>query len=111
MDCPYCGKEMKEGLIPSGDRLQWRDKEFTERVFLSSWAQEAKAFYCPDCRQILLPVPEIEGMWDKVQRKLGAASEKLGAMQEQWTERRGQAAQEKKQRQREQRVQKDPWDM
>ena len=111
MDCPFCGKEMKEGLIPSRDRLQWRDKSYTERVFLSSWTEEARAFFCPDCRQVVIPALEIEGVWDKMKRKLNAASEELGAMRERLEERHTQAAQAKSQREKEKKGKQDPWEL
>ena len=106
MDCPFCGKEMKEGLIPARDRLQWRDKDFTDRIYLSSWSAEAKAFYCSDCRQIVLPVSETEGMLDTLERKLSAVGDKIEAAQEQWETRRDQAREQKKKF-----GQKDPWEL
>ena len=109
MDCPFCGKEMKEGLIPARDRLQWRDKKFTERVFLSSWTEEAKAFYCPDCRQIVLPVPEkAEGVIDTLERRLSAVGDKIEAAREQWEVRRDEAKDEKRKKNL---GQKDPWEL
>ena len=112
MDCPFCGKEMKEGTIPANNRLQWRDKNFTERVFLSSWTEEAKAFYCPDCRQIVLPVPETAGFLETVHQKIDAASEKIGTVREQWEARRSQTEeQKKKQKQKKEFGSKDPWEL
>ena len=108
MDCPFCGKEMKEGLIPSRDRLQWRDKNYTERVFLSGWTEEANAFYCPGCRQIVIPVPEIEGMWEKMRRKAEAASEKIGEMRRR---REVRQAQTKERKEKENLGRKDPWEL
>lgn len=109
MDCPFCGKELKEGLIPARDRLQWRDKNFTERVFLSSWTQEAKAFYCPDCRQIILPVPErAEGVLDTMERKLSAMGDKIEAVQKRWEAQRSQTKEQKKKKEF---GSKDPWEL
>lgn len=109
MDCPLCGEEMKEGLIPDRDRLQWRDKNFTQRIFLSSWTEEAKAFFCPGCRQIILPVPEeAEGVLDTVERKLSAAGDKIGAVQKQWEARRTETREQKKKKKS---GQKDPWEL
>ncbi len=109
MDCPFCGKELKEGLIPARDRLQWRDKNFTERVFLSSWTQEAKAFYCPDCRQIILPVPErAEGVLDTMERKLSAMGDKIEAVQKRWETQRSQTKEQKKKKEF---GSKDPWEL
>ena len=108
MDCPFCGKEMKEGLIPANNRLQWRDKIFTERGFLSSWTKEAKAFYCSDCRQIILPVPETEGVIDTLERRLSAVGDKIEAAREQWEARRDEAKDEKRKKNL---GQKDPWEL
>ena len=108
MDCPFCGKEMKEGLIPANNRLQWRDKIFTERVFLSSWTKEAKAFYCSDCRQIILPVPETEGVIDTLERRLSAVGDKIEAAREQWEARRDEAKDEKRKKNL---GQKEPWEL
>ena len=116
MDCPFCGKEMKEGAIPSGNRLEWVDRSGTE----DSWKGIAlngffggnvMAFLCPDCRRIVIPVPEIEGVWDKARRKIGAASEKLDIMREQLGERHTQAEQTKKQKEKEKKGKKDPWEL
>ena len=109
MDCPFCGKGMKEGLIPARDRLQWRDKNFTERVFLSSWTAEAAAFYCPGCRQIILPVPErAEGVLDTMERKLSAVGDKIEVAQKQWETRRSQT---KARKQKKEFGSKDPWEL
>ena len=109
MDCPFCGKEMKEGLIPARDRLQWRDKNFTERVFLSNWTEEAKAFYCPDCRQMILPVLEkAEGVLDTVERKQPSVGEKIETAQEKWAAHRDEAKDEKRKKNF---GQKDPWEL
>ena len=71
MDCPFCGKEMKEGLIASNDRIAWRDKHFADTVVLSGYFDDyAKAFFCPDCQQVILPVPEKrEGVLGKLRRR------------------------------------------
>lgn len=110
MDCPFCGKEMKEGTIPSG--LKWIEDglDSWEGIPLSGGllGRAPKSFYCPDCRQIILPVPEIEGMADKLRRKLDAVGEKIGAAQKQWEARRGEAAEEKKKKEF---GSKDPWEL
>ena len=108
MDCPFCGKEMKEGLIPSRDRLRWRDKALVDTILLSSWSEEVKAYFCPDCRQIVLPVPEIEGVLEKMERKLSAAGDKIEAAQKQWEVRRAEKQEETKKKKL---GQKDPWEL
>ena len=112
MDCPFCGKEMKAGTIPSRDLLKWRESGIEDTwgggIALCSWTESTKAFLCPDCRQIVIPVPEIEGMWDKVQRKMDEASKKLGAVQEKWKEQREETQKQKK---KEKLGKKDPWEL
>lgn len=115
MDCPFCGKEMKEGKIPSRDHLRWVDSAeegvWGGGIRLSGTFQEAQAFFCPDCRRIVMPVPEIESVWDKMQRKIGDATEKLGVVREQLEERHAQAEQTKKQKEKEKKGKKDPWEL
>ena len=112
MDCPFCGKEMKAGTIPSRDLLKWRESGIEDTwgggIALCSWTESTKAFLCPDCRQIVIPVPEIEGMWDKVQRKMDEASKKLGAVQKKWKEQREETQKQKK---KEKLGKKDPWEL
>lgn len=68
MNCPYCGKAMKEGLIP-GDRfsLKWIPEEnnkgnllqwFSKGIKLSDPLMEhgAKSFYCHECEKIVIDV-------------------------------------------------------
>ncbi len=111
MDCPFCGKEMKEGTIPSGakwveDGLDaWEGIPLTVGIFGTT----PKSFYCPDCRRIVLPVPEKEeGVLDKMKQRLGEASEKLGAAREQWEAHR---AQEKEEKRKKNFGTKDPWEL
>ena len=50
MDCPFCGKEMKEGRIPA-QQLKWYDNTVDtvmgEGVPLSGRFRTAEAYYCP----------------------------------------------------------------
>lgn len=112
MDCPFCGKEMKEGRIPSRDHLKWYDNTadtvMGEGVRLSESFKDTQAFYCPGCRQIVLPVPEVEGILEKMERKLNAAGEKIEAVREQWEARR---TQNKQQKRKENFGKKDPWEL
>ena len=113
MDCPFCGKEMKEGSIPSGSRMVWIEDgavgESGREVALNGlFGGTMRAFFCPDCRQIVLPVPEIEGMAEKLRRKADAAAQKLGAAQEQWEARR---SEEKERRKKKEFGSKDPWEL
>ena len=112
MDCPFCGKEMKEGRIPSNNQLKWYDNTVDtvmgEGVRLSESFRTAEAFYCPDCRQIVLPVPEVEGVLEKMERKLSAVGDKIDAAQKQWEVRRSQA---KEQKEKKNLGRKDPWEL
>ncbi len=112
MDCPFCGKEMREGRIPSRDNLKWYESAgenaWGEGIRLNKSFQDTDAFYCSDCRQIILPVPEIEGMLDKMKRKLDAVSEKVGEMQKQ---REAQRTEAKKEQKKEKLGTKDPWEL
>lgn len=117
MDCPYCGKEMKEGRILSG--TTWREDggDDWKGVPLCSGllGNLPKSFLCPDCRKIILPIPEVESAPELVQRKLGEASEKLtgklNTVREQLEERRSQASQVKRQKEKEKKGKKDPWEL
>lgn len=110
MDCPFCGKEMKEGKIPSALRWVEDGQDDWEGVALSTGllGGAPKSFYCPGCRQIILPVPETERLLEKLGRKLDAAGEKIEAVQKQWETRRTQA---KKQKKKEKLGSKDPWEL
>lgn len=121
MNCPYCEKEMREGGIParqeavkwlSGERKDEGWEAERERVLLSEvpyvTEKEARAFYCPDCRVVIVPVPEVKTASDKLKRKWDAFAQKLEAVHEekeaQWTE-------AKKKREKKKRTGKDPWEL
>lgn len=111
MDCPFCGKEMKEGTIPSGVKWVEDGLDDWEGVPLAAGllGQSPKSFYCPDCRRIVLPVPEkAEGVLDLVDRKLNEVSGRLDAAKKQWEERR---AREKEEKRRQEFGSKDPWEL
>ncbi len=110
MDCPFCGKEMKEGRIPSGDRWVEDGQDAWEGIPLTTGllGKVPKSFYCPDCRQIVLPVPEKAGFMEAVQQKIDAASEKIETAQKQWETRRNQT---KAQKQKKEFGSKDPWEL
>lgn len=106
MECPFCKQEMKAGQIPA-DRapLTWRgggeEIRLTRRPVLGE--ECADAYYCPDCKQILLPVPQIERFSDRVKKTV----DKLTAgVKKEWEDR--EAARQEKQTER--RRGKDPWE-
>lgn len=68
MKCPYCGKDMKKGIIP-GDRysLKWIPEEknqgnllqwFSKGIKLSDALMDhgVQGFYCDDCKKIIIDV-------------------------------------------------------
>lgn len=114
MNCPFCGKEMRPGRILSGDGAKWYDNADQENIFargmrLSETSKPVEGFFCPDCRQIILPVPEkTEDILDIVERKLSNAGDKIVAVQKEWEARRSQA---KKRKQKKEFGSKDPWEL
>ena len=70
MDCPFCGKEMRQGYIPAGDTLRWlptgeelftTSREDRVRLYypLKSVAIDKgpEAHYCADCMRLVVNVP------------------------------------------------------
>lgn len=117
MKCPYCGKEMRDGSIPvSGNYLAWHGKNpenaLLDEVPLVKFSlmkmQEIEAFYCSDCRRVIIPVPEFEDFYDKMKRKVDGMVEKFTAAKDDFMEQR----EEKKERkEKEKRAGKDPWEL
>lgn len=112
--CPYCGKEMEAGVIPNAkSRVYWvnHNDDNVKRIPLSEvplWeAAEAEAYYCSDCRIILMPVPEIETTQEKLWKKWNELTERAKAQREERQARREEAEKEK---QREKRRKNDPWE-
>ena len=113
MNCPFCGKEMRRGSIPiSGGKPAWWGKNpdtgFFDEVRLSNWMQDIEAFYCPDCRQVIVPVPEVEDFFDKLDRKVDEVKEKLTAAKNSFVEQREEKLSRKE---KQNRKGKDPWEM
>lgn len=110
MDCPFCGKEMKEGIIPSGFKWVEDGQDAWDGIPLTVGllGSAPKSFYCPDCRQIVLPVPEKAGFLEAVHEKLDAAGGKIEAVQKEWEARRTQAKDEKRKKNF---GRKDPWEL
>lgn len=116
MNCPFCGKEMRAGTIPVyGESVRWVSKDDEEeKIPLSRgtmWRfseRSAEAHYCPDCRQIIVPVPEkIETFSDKMTKKMAELSAKVDKAQEKWEHRRSEKKEEQKWTKRRG---KDPWE-
>ena len=117
MDCPYCGKEMKAGGIPAGRcAVYWQENSEEidapqEKVILSKnpvWRiEQAEAFYCPDCRRIIVPVPEIETTGQKLKKKLDHIRSDIEKNRENWQEQKAEQKEDKKWNKRKG---KDPWE-
>ena len=119
MDCPFCGKKMRAGGFPSHQgELEWitNGREGAEsgleaRVRLTprAWffSQEADAFYCPDCRQVIIPVPKIEPVTKKLRNTLDTMAVKAGQLREDWETNQAENKEEKKWKKRKG---KDPWE-
>ena len=87
MDCPYCGKELSKNPV-------WR-------------IEQAEAFYCPDCRRIIVPVPEIETTGQKLKKKLDQIRSDIEKNRENWQEQKAEQKEDKKWNKRKG---KDPWE-
>ena len=109
---------MREGCIPVyRGNLTWHGKNaenssWSEEVILSKYSmvrvQEPEAFYCPDCRQVIVPVPELESFSDKMREKLDDVVEKITSVKEDFAEQR---EEKQKQREKKKREGKDPWEL
>lgn len=118
MECPYCKKEMKQGIIPRvRDRLIWQGEYNRETFSLETVAlqkyglatvEDAPAHYCPDCRVVIVPVPEFEKPEDMIRRKWNSFTEKMNARREASETRR---EEEKREKRNEKRRKKDPWEI
>ena len=115
MECPYCKKEMKSGMIQARDALSWTEgneigavRAESVRLSQPSLFPAADAWYCPNCRTVIVPVPEIETLGDRIGKKWNTLSGKAAAARE---ERAAQRSEEKKKQEKEKRRKKDPWEM
>jgi hypothetical protein len=106
---------MRPGCLRSGQRIGWAPVRETgmprpaAEIWLTglNWSgdEEPPADYCPDCRVILLPVPEErENAVDRLKKKLEQLSERQ-------KEHRTVREQEKEEKRREERRRKDPWEV
>lgn len=120
--CPYCGKEMRAGAIPaSRDRLKWlsgsREDYKREEVWLSEYPlvtdKEARAFYCADCKMVIVPVLDFKSIPDQLEEKWSAAAGKLSAAWDSREARREEAKRDKKLEKRQKNIKKgkDPWEL
>ena len=121
MICPYCGKEMRDGAIPAyRQRLAWcpRSEEYGgivegDRTPLSRptgafGSEYADAGYCEQCKVVEVPVPEIDTLADKLDRKLDEWREKRSAQQQ---VRQAQREEKKREERSKKKREKDPWEV
>ena len=121
MICPYCGKEMRDGAIPAyRQRLAWcpRSEEYGgivegDRTPLSRptgafGSEYADAGYCEQYKVVVVPVPEIDTLADKLDRKLDEWREKRSAQQQ---VRQAQREEKKREERSKKRREKDPWEV
>ena len=117
--CPYCGGEMREGALPAYKyALTWCPRNEQggivegEPVRLSGTpvieSVYAPARYCESCRVMIVPVPEIETFADKADKWLDKTLGSLGDRIDRAAERR---EEEKAAREREEKRNKDPWEV
>ncbi len=65
MNCPYCLKPMKEGYMESLQQLRWINKDNAGKPAFIPLAghnfllgSKASAYCCPDCKKVLLTIPD-----------------------------------------------------
>ena len=121
--CPYCGKEMRDGAIPVLRDIYWRPRgedgmlkdgfgDEKEQVWLGRAGllgdYYTPARYCESCKVVIVPVPEIDTLADKVDRWLNKTLGSLGGKIDEASERR---EEEKAERKRREKREKDPWEV
>lgn len=112
MNCPYCGKEMQKGEIFTGQALEWRhnngdtNRAMWDRVRLGR--AELESDFCPDCRILIMPVPEVEAPLDAVKNKLkGLMNRTSGEIKK----KKAEFTADKDEREKQKRKTKDPWEV
>ena len=121
--CPYCGKEMRDGAIPVLRDIYWCPRgedgmlkdgfgDEKEQVWLGRAGllgdYYTPARYCESCKVVVVPVPEIESFADKAGKWLDKTLGSLGDRIDLAAERR---EEEKAAREREEKRNKDPWEV
>ena len=120
--CPYCGKEMRDGVIPVyRGNMYWhpRNEDGTISNGFDSdgeillgragfFGGYTPAYYCENCKAVIMPVPEIDTLADKLDRKLDEWREKRSAQQQ---ARQAQREEKKREERSKKRREKDPWEV
>ncbi len=120
MDCPFCGKTMRRGGISADEgSLEWLtdgnegpESGLEDRVLLTcAFSPEVEAFYCPDCRQMIVPVPELETvpkmLRETVDLVTDTVTDGVKQLRKDWEARRAERREEMKWKKRKG---KDPWE-
>lgn len=109
MECPHCGKEMRKGRLSGGrDYVYWKDAgPDAEPVRLTGFAQEAQAFYCPECRKVILDVPEIRPWTDILADAIDTMVDAASTVYE---EGKNLLEKGKEEREEKKKREKDPWE-
>ena len=116
MNCPYCGKEMQQGVVwgaetwrpGNGDWLIGKEKEFVRLWNWRDLRQSAQGHFCPDCRIRIMPVPEVEAPLDAVKNKLkGLMNRSSGEIKK----KKADFTADKDEREKQKRKTKDPWEV
>ena len=117
MNCPYCGKEMQKGAIFTGQALEWRhnngdtNRAMWDRVRLCKLAwdgAELESDFCPDCRILIMPVPEVEAPVDAVKNKLKGLMDRTSG---EIKKKKADYTADKAVREKQKRKTKDPWEV
>ena len=116
MNCPYCGKEMQQGVVwgaetwrpGNGDWLIGKEKEFVRLWNWRDLRQSAQGHFCPDCRILIMPVPEVEAPLDAVKNKLKGLKERTQQQKDSIT---ADIAAQKEAKEKDKRRKKDPWEV
>ena len=121
--CPYCGKEMRDGVIPVLSYIYWCPRgedgmlkdgfgDEKEQVCLGRAGllgdYYTPARYCESCKVVIVPVPEIDTLADKADRWLNKTLGSLGGKIDEASARR---EEEKAERKRREKREKDPWEV
>ena len=121
MDCPFCGKEMRQGYIPAGDVLRWlptgeelftASREDRVQLFYSlkntSIDNGPEAYYCADCMRLVVTVPPQRETL--AQRLAKRKQERIGASEKEKPLPQQEPRKEKMPKKQKKNWDKDPWE-
>ena len=120
--CPYCGKKMRDGAIPVyRGNMYWQPRN-EDGTISNGYDSDGEillgragliggytvAYYCENCKAVIMPVPEIDTLADKADRWLNKTLGSLGGKLDEASARR---EEEKTERKRREKREKDPWEV